>query len=425
MLKEWQMRIFLGILVMGAWLASSTAAWGAGFEMDKAGLTTKYTKGKATQNWLGIASKVKSEWLTMKLTGKFFLADLAETYEDSSSVGTDDLFSNVRADFGFPSLSKDLEVPVSYKWNENYQIYHYGIGYEWRLWEWVKLGVSYTESQRRAGETSSEVYNYRLGQAKVSVKYDLERWRYALSLTRSDKLFPNFVAKPAPTASRYNVNYTSLKYLFDQNVSYQVNERLKLGLGYTFVNTDYYQDRLHNELQNDGTTQLKGKKEGKSNKFSLSGNYQLNEAWKLSGSYGLSDYTGYNGDYATNSFKLEGKYTIRGEWWLAAKLRLTDLCYSGYQPEEGAAEDEDADYQTRFQQVLAVEYCRKLTAFTYNLEAFAKHYDYESASTYSGAGLIGTLTWEWLHLDWYLQAAPQGNLSSRKAKYGFKMEYKF
>jgi hypothetical protein len=422
------MKIFLGILVLGGLLGSGTAALAAGFAMDKVGLTTKYTDGKATQNWLAVTSKVKSDWLTTKLTGKFYLADLAENYEDSSSDGTDDLFSNVQADFGFPGWGKGLDVPLSYKWNENYQIYHYGIGYEWRPWEQIKLGAGYAESQRQALASSRKKNNYQLGQTKISFKYEPERWSYALRLTRSDKVYLNFDESSTTTDSKtgYNTNYTALKYLWDQDISYRVNERLKLGLGYTFADTDYYQDRLRDVAKDDGMVQTKGKKEGKSNKWDVSGNYQLNEGWKLSGSYGRSDSTGYNGNYAADSFKLEGKYTVKGQWWVATKLHLTDLCYSsGFQLEEDAAEDDDADYQTRFQQMLAVEYYRKMKAFTYNLEAFVKHYDYESSATCSKAGLIGTLTWEWLHLDWYLQAAPNGNLSSNKAKYLFKAEYQF
>jgi hypothetical protein len=423
------MRMFLGVLVLnGLLLANSTATLAAGFTMDKAEVATKYTEDKATQNWLTVASRVKGDWLATKLTGKFYLTNLEENYEDSSGAGTDDLFSNVRADFEFPGWGKGLDVPVSYKWNENYQIYHYGIGYEWRPWERVKVGVSYADSQRRALASSREEHNYQFGQAKISFKYEPERWSYGLKLTRSDKAYFNFDENSTTIDSetRYNMNYTALKYLWDQDVSYQVNEQLKLGLGYTFANTDYYQDRLRDEVQDNGMVKTTGKKEGKSNKWDVSGNYRLNEGWKLSGSYGMSDSTGYNGNYAADSLKLEGKYTVRGQWWVAAKLHLTDLCYSyGYQLEEDAAADVDADYQTRFQQVLAVEYFRKLTALTYNLEVFVKRYDYDSAAAYSGAGLIAVLTWEWLHLDWYLQAAPNGNLSSNKAKYLLKAEYQF
>jgi hypothetical protein len=422
------MKLYLGILIIGCWLVGSTPARAAEFSLKRVTVTTKYTEDKSTQNWLAVAAKGKGDWLTTGLSGKFYLKDLADNYEDSSAAGTDDLFSNVRADFAFGGWGQGFKGPVSYKWNKNYQIHHYGIGYERRPWKTVKLGFSYAASLRKALESSCKAYNYSLGLAKILFKYQPERWSYKLDLTRSDKVFPNFEASSSEgaNASRYNTNFTALKYLVAQDLSYQWNERLKLGLSYSYSNTDYYQDRLRDEINSEGIIQTKGKKEGKSNKFNFTGNYQLNEGWKLSGSYGLSDTTGYNGDYASDSIRLEGKYTVRGQWWLAAKLHLTDLSYShGYQPEDDAATDDDPDYKTRFQQTLAVEYFRKHTAFTYNFEVFAKHYDYESAADHAAAGVIATLSWEWLHMDWSLEAAPNGSLSSSKAKYRLKTEYQF
>ncbi|MGD8400950.1 MAG: hypothetical protein PVH64_08455 [Bacillota bacterium] len=418
------MKMLLGIFLMGCLLTSGTAAYASQFTLDKLTLTHKATEGKETQNWLAAASALQSEWLSAKVTGKFYLPDLADNYEDSS--GTDDRYSNVRADLGFSGWGAGLALPLSYKWNENYRINHYGLGYEWRPWQQVKLGVGYSGSRRAALASNLELYNYQLDQIKVKVLYKPQRWRYRLNLTRSDKLYPNFVAIDTPTPSRYNTNYTALKYVWDQEVSYQVNNQLKVKLGYTYANTDYYQDRLREETDSNGIVQTKGKKEGQSHKWELSGNYQLNKGWKLSGSYARSDTTGYNGDYAADSIKLEGKYAVRGQWWLATKLRLADLSYSGgYQNEADTEEDEDPDYNTRFQQALAVEYFRKREAFAYNLEIFAKHYNYKSLDDHGDAGIICTLTWEWLHLDWQLQAAPNGNLSSTRAKYLLKTEYQF
>jgi hypothetical protein len=418
------MKMFLGIFLLGWMLASSTVAYASGFSLDKLAVTYKDTEGKETQNWLTAAAAFKSEWFAAKVTGKFYLTDLTENYEDSS--GTDDRYSNVRADLGFSGWGEGLALPLSYKWNKNYRINHYGLGYEWRPWKPVKLGVGYAGSRRAALESAREEYNYQLDQIKIIMLYEPRRWRYKLNLTRSDKLYPNFDSTTESSASRYNANYTALKYIVDQDVSFRVNNQLQLGLGYAFVNTDYYQDRLRELSDSSGMVQLKGKKEGKSHKWELSGNYQLNKGWKLSGGYARSDTTGYNGDYAADSLKLEGKYAVRGQWWLATKLRLTDLSYSnGYRNEADTEEDDDPDYNTRFQQVLAVEYCRKLKAFTYNLEVFAKHYNYRSLANHGDAGVICTLTWELLHLDWQLQAAPNGNLSSTKAKYFLKTEYQF
>jgi hypothetical protein len=420
------MKLCSGILVMLVLLAGGTRTLAVNFAMDKLAVTTKYTEEKPAQNWLTVAANVKGDWLTAKLSGKFYGADLAENHEDSSSAGTDDLFSKVGATFNFAGWGKGLEVPLSYKWNENYQICHYGLSYEWRPWKMVKLGFGYGRSDRRVLEDRRRVWNYQLDQAEMSLKYEPKSWSYKLKLTRSDKVYPNFSAGAEAAASRYNNNYTALKYLWDQDVGYQVNDRLKLGLGYNLTTTDYYQDRLRTVTGADGMAQVKGKEKGQSYKFNVSGKYQLSEGWKLTGSYGRSDYTGYNGDYASDIIKLEGKYTVKGQWWLAAKLHLSDLSYSyGYQLEEDAAEDDDQNYNSRFQQTLALEYFRKLTACTYNLEVFAKHYDYDATANHGAAGVIATLTWEWLHWNWSVQAAPNGNLSSSRARYSFTTKYQF
>jgi hypothetical protein len=419
------MKVFSGFLVVVGLLATSAATWAAEFTMDKIEAASKHTEGKDVQNWLSVASQVKSDWLTAKLTGKFYLADLTETYEDSSAVGTDDLFSAVRTNLGFPGWSRDLAVDSGYKWNENFQIYNCGLGYQWRPKDTVKWDVRYSHSGRRASASDREDWNYRLGLAEVSFKYAPERWSYALQVKRRDKLFPNFSSAGGATKSHYNANYTALQYSWDQDLTYNVNSQLKLGLGYSGAYTDYYQDRLRDEVQSDGMVQTKGKKDGRGNKWEITGNYRYNERWRFTGSYRESDYTGFNGECAAAGLTLEGKYTPAARWWLATKLRVSDLCYSNYQAEADEAEDDDADYRSRLQEVIALEYFRKMVAFTYNLEVFARYYDYRSATDRFNGGLIATVTWRWLYLDWYLQAAPNGNLSTYKAKYLFKTGYRF
>jgi hypothetical protein len=125
---------------------------------------------------------------------------------------------------------------------------------------------------------------------------------------------------------------------------------------------------------------------------------------------------------------LSGKYQSASNWWVISKLRCYDLDYSSeYQAAYEDPRDKDADYSSRKQQVLAVDFHQKLAAFSYGIEPFIKNYDYQSAGKQDNRkyGVIGTLKWRWVNLDWYLVAAPEGTLTTRKGVYLLRAQYKF
>jgi hypothetical protein len=418
------MRRFRGVIItLGLILTLETAAWADGFKMDRVTIGTRWVEDEDQQNWVYFNSNAKYDWMRMNLQGKLYIPQLSENWIDYSRDGMDDLYSGLRANFRFPEFSRGLDANLGYKWNDDYRVYLYGVGYNWSLMPRLSMGFHYDGAARSelsgTHKTDSvidpvtmnpvDVYPGKMqrDQEEFSLKYSPDSWAYALSLKRVDYQYPNAELTD------------NLSYIWDHKLDWQATSKLNVGLRYVTSDTEYY----NNSLWEDGN----------SDRITLDGTLKWDQYWTWYGAYTRWDYSSYNNKEANaNSWNVKAKYDYNGLWWVMGKLYVGDYYYN---PKYTAAyedpDDLDADYYSRTQQVIAVEYERKLTKFNYNLEVFIKNFDYDDDTNNgrydsgSDAGIIGTITWDWLDWHWSFRAAPNGDLSTRKGNYELKATYKF
>lgn len=405
------MRIYLGILLFCGLLITAAPVRAAGFEWDKIGAGSKYTEKEATENWLTFAVTGKWEPLTLKFTGKCFLSPLDDNYEDPSAEGNDS-YSKLQAAFSFAKFLKGLNLKIEDKWNRKNEIIYLDIGYQWKLGDSWTAGAGLNESQRRRiiPKTTDVDYNYDAHQQELWFKYYPETWSYTFKLTRTDKDYLGF-------RSGDGRNSSNIRLALDQGVKWKVNSRLDLGFDYKVSESDYLE-------RNDNTREKAVFKAG----------YRQNEYWDWDCSYFRSEYNGYQNSSQIDGIQLKCKYDHNTNWWLTFKCGLNDYRFSqGYQYNEDDPDepkDPDDDYRSRRQTVLSVEFQQKIKLFTYNIEFFVKQYDYhnyttDSCSDGTSCGGIGTFSYKWGKTDWQLRAAPEGDLTTRKAKYELKVAYLF
>ena len=417
------MRRFGGvILTLGLILTMGTIALADGFQMDRVTVATKQVEDEDAQNWLYFNSNAKYDWMRMNLQGKLYIPQLSENWIDYSRDGMDDLYSGLRANFRFPEFSKGLDANLGYKWNKDYRVYLYGVGYGWSPAKNLALGLHYDAANREllsstapdAGsnpdhdEDNDEDYagDLQRQQEEFTLRYSPKGWGYALMAQRIDCDY-DFA------------DYNKLLYVLDQQLDWQATSKLDLGLRYRTKSAEY----------SDATN----KPDDDSNRVTLDGTLKWSQDWTWSSAYTVADYTGHDGDADSNRWNIKAKYTPEANWWAAAKLYVVDYDYdSTYTIANRDFDDIDTDYNSRTQQVVAVEYEQKLDTFNYNLEVFVKNYDYKPETDMRGqfedgtdAGIIGTITWDWVKCHWMFRAAPNGDLSTRKANYELKATYKF
>jgi hypothetical protein len=420
------MRVFGGyVLAFCMILAIGSAVLAEGFQMERVTIGTRWVEDEDQQNWLYFNSNADYEWTRFNLQGKFYVPSLSENWIDYSRYGMDDLYSGVKANFRFPQLSRGLDANLGYKWNDYYRVYLYGVGYNWSWAPNLTLGVHYdgahrtelssnpdrgTEIDPDTGEVidndetqSGEMWR---NQGEFTLRYSPKGWGYSLTAQRIDCGFPD------------DADYNLLKYVFDQKFTWQATSKLDLGLRYVTKLTDYYDnpDRI----------------DGDSDRVVLDATLKWNQYWTWSGAYSQSDYSGYDGEYDTSSWRVKTKYDSNHDWWAAVKFYWLDLYYDQlFRGEYNDRNDLDEDYNSRIQQVVALEYERKLERFTYNLEVFVKNYDYDKTPVESNrrdrtdTGFIGAIGWDWAKWRWVFRAAPNGDLTTRKANYELKATYKF
>jgi hypothetical protein len=415
------MRRFGGvILTLGLILTMGAGALADGFQMDKVTIATRRVEDEDAQNWIYFNSNAKYDWTRMNLQGKLYLPSLSENWIDWSRDGMGDLYSGLRANFRFPEFCKGLDANLGYKWNDDYRVYLYGVGYGWNPFRNLSLGLHYDAGNRDlTGSTASggsgspnpgEIVDDDDGtgdlhrqQGEFTLNYNPQGWSYALTAQRIDYDFNN-------------IEYNKLMYVLDQKVTWQATSKIDLGLRYRTKTADYY----------DATN----KPDDDSDRVTLDGTLQWDQYWAWSGAYTCTDYTGHNGTADTNRWSFKAKYTPKANWWAAAKLYLGNYEYDDkYRDDNLDLHDMDADYYSRTQQVVAVEYEQKLDAFNYNIEVFVKNFNYDKPNTQfedgTDVGIIGAIAWDWVDWHWVFRAAPNGDLSTRKANYELKTTYKF
>jgi hypothetical protein len=417
------------VLLFWLIITTGTHVFAAGLQMEKISVTTKQTEDEDAQNWLYFTSYTKSDWLSMRLFGKLYFPQLDDKYEDTSRDGLGDLYSGVRAYFKFPELSRGFKSTLGYKWNEDYRIVIAGAGYDWKLNRLLTMGIWGETAERAAGSSGSDTNNYERQKQEFTLNYNPKKWSYDLTLTRSDYNYPDADNTNYTYDSKkkvwQNEDYSVLSYTMNHKLNWRATSRINLGVGYRRWTSDYYHDQ---EGTHPGTTQAQGKKDGDGKKVAFDATYVPNQNWTWDCEYSRANSDGDNGTTASNYLGISGKYQPSRNWSVTPKLRFYDLDYSEkYQAAYEDPEDKDADYSSRRQQVLAVDYQRKLKTCSYGIEPFLKNYNYTSATKEDSAtcGVIGTLEWRWANLDWYLLAAPEGTLSTRKGVYLLRAQYRF
>jgi hypothetical protein len=413
------MRILIRFLLACLILCLSATVWAEGFEMNRVSINTRKEDGCDQENWLAASAGARYDWLDLRLRAKLYFPQLSENWEDTSRDGLDDKYSGIRADFGFPSISKGLEAALSHKWNENYDINLAGLGYNWSPIDDLSLGLWCEMAKAEASDGSYNDYDRQKQQ--FSLSYTPDPWGYSLVVTRQDKNFKGVKSGPDSSTSDpiLNYDYSYLKYSYAHQFTWQANSKLKLGLGYTTANTDYYNDEA--------------KKDGTSDEWKLKANYKQNDYWSWAGSYSTWDCDGYNGSYNGNMFAVDATYSPEKSWSLTPKLRIADLDYSReYRTAYDDPEDKDknADYHSRQYQAVALAYAKKYDKWAYDIEGFVKNYDYDESGDgipddNIATGVVGTLTWKTGKVNWYLQAAPDGSLTNRNGYYEARAEYRF
>lgn len=425
------MKILFRLMIAMMVFTLGTAVFAEGFQMDRITLATKHVEDeKEHQNWLYFNSNANYDWMKMNLQGKFYFPQLSENWIDYSRNGMGDLYSGVKANFRFPELSKGLDASLGYKRNDNYDVYLYGLGYGWSPVKYLTFGIRYDEAKRNQldpsivpdddNENDDDIEedfpgDLKRKQQEFYLNYLPGKWGYSLDLQRVEKEYPN------------DKTSNALIFLTDQRLTWQATAKLDLGLRYKTSTTDCDDDPTF--------------KDADSNKWTVDGIYKLNKQWTMSAAYSQSEYT-YNDDlldgkpyYAettADALSLKGKYTSNSNWWFATKFYAYDLYYNDYyNKRHNNPNDKDADYNTRKQNVIAFEFEQKLKPFNYNIEVFAKNFDYEvdpidkDRDDGTTCGVIGTIAWDWMNLHWSFRAAPNGDLSTRKANYELKATYKF
>jgi hypothetical protein len=420
------MRVFGGyVLAFCMILAIGSAVLAEGFQMERVTIGTRWVEDEDQQNWLYFNSNADYEWTRFNLQGKFYVPSLSENWIDHH--GVDDEYSGLMANFRFPQLSRGLDANLGYKWNEDYRVYLYGVGYGFSPAQYLNLGFHYDIANRIAlSDNPGAANNGNTGDNGIDDEDD-----YAGDL---DKQILEFTLRYNPKVWGYSLtaqqldyqyeknDYDKLRYVLDQDVNWQATSRINLGLRYVTKTTEY-----------DNAS----KKDGDSDWVKLYGSWKWDQYWSWSGAYIQSDYSDNGEEADCSGWNIKAKYTSDSNWWAAAKLYIYDRTYNDeYRDENLDVSDIDADYNSRTQQVLAVEYEQKLEAFTYNLEVFVKNFDYDDADKDlkpakhdykdgSDAGIIGAIGWDWAKWRWVFRAAPNGDLTTRKANYELKATYKF
>jgi hypothetical protein len=387
-------------LIMGLVLISNTAVAAEGSGLEKISVSAEKVGDEAVRTLIGVDSRVRTDRVKLDVNAKYYLSALAEDYEE-------DKYSSLKAGLKLPQFSEEMGLSASYRWNRNYQFYGGAVKYQWEAGDCWDFQAEYAFEYREDLEPSRFKNNYLRQNQEFSLKFKPEgKWDYKMDASRSDKVYPHPYSP--------GTDYSSLKYTLNQEVDYQANDRLKLGLGYRVATTD---------------NRSLSRKDGFSQKWTVKGDYAHNEYWSWEPAYTQSWGSGTYGERRQNNFNLDGVYKSGADWKITGKLRLSDLMYSsGYYPDDEAAEglqDPDDDYRSRRTYIAAAEYERKLTALSYGVEIFCKYFEYDSATMTVEPGVSANINWNWLRLDWRLKVAPQGDLRSRKAKYQLKAEYKF
>jgi hypothetical protein len=417
------------LLTFGLILSLGTVALADGFQMDKVTLATRYVEDEDRQNWIYFNSNAKYDWMRMNLQGKLYIPQLSENWIDYSRDGMDDLYSGLRANFLFPEFCRGLDANLGYKWNDDYRVYLYGVGYGFSPARYLDLGFHYDAANRSTlSDDPGAAHNGNNGnnngaidsnddyagdldrqQLEFTLGYNPKRWGYFLTAQRIDREYDNN-------------DYNNLKYVLDHNLKWEATSKIDLGLRYVTKTTEYYDNPSWIDGDSDRTT--------------LYGSLKWDQYWTWSSAYTQSDYSGHDGEADCKSWNLKAKYIPNSNWWAAAKLYINNYFYSyDYRNEYLDVFDIDEDYNSRDQQVIAVEYERKLDTFTYNLEVFMKNYDYDDDGATkpenhdykdgSDVGIIGAIGWDWRKWHWVFRAAPNGDLSTRKANYELRATYKF
>jgi hypothetical protein len=414
-------------------LALGTVALADGFQMDKVTIATRHVEDEDVQNWIYFNSNAKYDWMRMNLQGKLYIPQLSENWIDYSRDGMGDLYSGLRANFRFPEFCKGLDANLGYKMNDNYWVLLYGAGYGFSPARYLSLGFHYDAAHRSTlSDVPSDENPGHIGEDEENDDDDdywgdLDRRQLEFTLGYNPKGWGYFL-----TAQRIDYEYedhvnNKLRNVLIHDLKWQATSKIDLGLSYKTRNTEYP----------DNPSRM----DGDSNRIKLYGSLKWDQYWTWSSAYTRWDYSGeYSGNYAEADFSglnIKVKYTPDSNWWAAAKLYINDYFYDdAYRDEFLDFNDIDADYNSRNQRVIAVEYERKLDAFTYNLEVFVKNFDYDDDDDDlkpdihdykdgTDVGIIGAIGWDWVKWHWVFRVAPNGDLSTRKANWELRATYRF
>jgi hypothetical protein len=410
------MRILIRFFVACLILCMSATVLAEGFEMNKVSLNTRKEDGCDQENWLAASARAKYDLLDLRLRAKLYFPQLSENWEDTSKDdGMGDKYSGIRADMGFPGISKGLEAALAHKWNENYTINLAGLGYNLSPIDDLTLGLWCEVA--KAESSNDSYYDYDRQKQQFSLSYTPDPWGYSLVVTRQDKKIKNFTPGPDSDNPAFNNDYSYLKYSYEHQLTWQASSKLKLGLGYATSNADYYNDDA--------------KKDGTSDEWKLKANYKQNDYWTWDGSYSTWDCDGYNDWHKGNMLAIDATYSPEKSWSLTPKLRIADLDYSDkYRAAYDDPEDKNADYHSRQYQAVALAYEKKYDKWAYDIEGFVKNYDYDESGPNIpddniSTGAMLTVTWQTGQIHWYVQVAPQGSLTTRNGYYEARAEYRF
>lgn len=360
--------------------------------MEKAVLEVKEKEEEAFRQTLRMDSYVKWPWMELNISNKLTFPEQSDQYHNS------------KFQLEFTRFMPGLGLDLDYQYNPRYTITEVGMDYRWKPLKGLKVQVDVDAGSKSGRVESSKPYRNHWNYQQLYLTYTWKDWNYKWRLNRTDKEYPE---------RKY---YTSLKYDLMQEISKELNSKLKAGVTYHEATADYPYDT--------SLTRDSWKKE-----WTLWLNYKQgrNQRWK--GEYRvLSSERGFDPEQDNRYFNLEyqqwnKKWRLVTRWGYSEVRYFTDTVI--WDPDDEGNEDE-VDVKSRNEKRITVELSRYFTnKLTLGCQFFALEKDYLWGPSKHRQGCVASAAWKLNNdkIQIRLVASPWGNLQTDKSIYQLKLEY--
>jgi hypothetical protein len=365
----------------------TTTAWG--FELHNVSIAQERREGEPIERILRINGDTGWDWLRLGLKGKFLLAPV------------EDVYSTCNIQLNSPEFCKNLVFDSSYDWNDKYKIYNGKINYSFSPLKTLRIKTAYQNEKRTPEKATGCPYlsNYE----SVALTWQQKPWKYSFNLARNDKDYYE------------DAQYTSLKYQFDQTLTWHPQTNVQLQVGYA-ENTGDYKTSSYKDFWKE--------------EWIFNSTYKSKTKWRYEFEYRkLYWERGYELYRSSSKMQLKIGRKMNSTIQIAFNASFRDLDYFSGTPdytEPGVYYMAEKDLKSRTESKAGLQLQIDYSNWTLEMGPFWGYTDYDSSSVKdtNRLGLYAVMSRSYHNFEFSLKLAPGGDFSTQNAYYQLEVAYK-